>query len=59
MYHPGLYEIASGIWNGGEPGIMFWDNVENQYWQDLLNEHFELVMKTTRELGALYQWVGK
>ena len=37
----------------------FWSNVENQYWQHLLNEHFELVKKTSRELGALYKWVGK
>jgi len=31
-----------------------WENEAFQYWQEILEEHYELVMTTPRELGALY-----
>jgi len=33
----------------------FWDNESNHYWHEILNNHYQLVMTTPRELGALYQ----
>ena len=33
----------------------FWEAEDNQKWQEILEEHYELVMLTSRELGALYR----
>ena len=33
----------------------FWEDEANQQWQEILREHYTLVMTTPRELGALYQ----
>lgn len=33
----------------------FWEAEENQLWQTILEEHYEQVMLTSRELGALYR----
>jgi hypothetical protein len=32
----------------------FWEDEENETWHELLNAHYELVMTTSRKLGALY-----
>jgi hypothetical protein len=33
----------------------FWESEEEEAWQEVLLQHYELVMTTSRELGALYQ----
>lgn len=37
----------------------FWESEEDQKWQQILQEHYDLVMITSHELGALYQSKAK